>query len=69
MAIGPAPPTSTEIARRANAHIAEMAATFDSILNDPRPIGFLCECGCLGVVEVALAEYGEADGAWIAEHR
>jgi hypothetical protein len=65
----PAPPTSTEIARRANAHIAEMAETFDSILHDPRPIGFLCECGCLGMAELTLVDFRGAGGAWIVEHR
>jgi hypothetical protein len=64
-----APPSSTDIARRANVHIAEMAEQLDSIVKNPRPIGFLCECGCLGTAELTLADYGTAGGAWIAEHR
>jgi len=63
-----APPTSTDIARRANAHIAEMAESLDSIVKNPRPIGFLCECGCLGTVELTLADFRASGGARIERH-
>lgn len=61
-------PESSNIAKRANAHIAEMAESLDSIVQNPRPIGFLCECGCLGIAEVMLADFRAAGGAWIAGH-
>ena len=64
-----APPASTDVARRANAHIAEMAESLDSIVKNPRPIGFLCECGCLGIAEVTLADFHASGGARIAGHR
>lgn len=64
-----APPTSTDIARRANAHIAEMAESLDSIVKNPRPIGFLCECGCLETAELTLADFRVSSGAWIEGHR
>ena len=60
---------AAEIARQANAHIHEMAEALDSIVRDERPIGFFCECGCLGVAEATLAEYEEQGGAWIEGHR
>jgi hypothetical protein len=63
------PPASADTARRANAHIAEMAERLDSIVENPRPIGFLCECGCLGIAEVPLADFRGAGGAWIEGHR
>jgi hypothetical protein len=64
-----APPDSTDIARRANAQIAEMAERLDSIVKNPRPIGFLCECGCLGIIELTLAEFRASGEVRIAEHR
>jgi hypothetical protein len=56
-------------ARRANVHIAEMAESLDSIVENPRPIGFLCECGCLEIVELTLAAYRASGGARIKGHR
>jgi hypothetical protein len=64
-----APPSSADIARRANVHIAEMAEQLDSIVHNPRPIGFLSECGCLETAELTLADFRGAGGAWIVEHR
>lgn len=64
-----APPASTEIARRANAHMAEMAESLDSIVKNPRPIGFLCECGCLGTAELTLVDFRASGGARIEGHR
>jgi hypothetical protein len=50
-ALPPSPDERGDIARQVNAHILEMAEGLDSILRDERPIGFFCECGCLGFVE------------------
>ena len=60
---------AADVANQANAHIAEMAEGLDSIVRSPRPIGFFCECGCLGSVEVTVAEFRAAGGAWIEGHR
>lgn len=60
---------AVDVARRANAHIAEMAESLDSIVHDPHPIGFLCECGCLGITEATVADFRAAGGVWIDGHR
>jgi hypothetical protein len=31
-------------------------------------IGFLCECGCLGIVAKTRSEYESKGGAWIEGH-
>jgi hypothetical protein len=64
-----APPAFADTARRANAHIAKMAEQLDSIVENPRPVGFLCECGCLGDTELVLADFRAVGGAWIEGHR
>jgi hypothetical protein len=46
-----------------------MAERLDSIVENPRPIGFLCECGCLGNAELTLADFSAGGGAWIEGHR
>jgi hypothetical protein len=58
-----------DIAKQVNAHILEMAEGLDSILKDERPIGFFCECGCLGFVESTPADFRAREGAWIEGHR
>ena len=59
---------AVDTARRANAHIAEMAESLDSIVRNPRPIRFLCECGCFGIVELTLTNYRASGGARIEGH-
>jgi hypothetical protein len=59
--------TASEVARQANAHIHEMAASLDSFVRDVRPLGFFCECGCMGIVAAAPTEV-EAGGAWLDGH-
>ena len=67
--IDPAPGReAAEVARETNAVIHEMARKLDALVPDEQPIGFLCECGCLAIVEVTLADY-EAGGAWLQDHR
>ena len=60
---------AAEIARQANAYIREMAEELDAVARSERPVGFVCECGCLGIVEATVAEYASAEGAWIEGHR
>jgi hypothetical protein len=70
MAETPKPdPHADEIARQANGHIHEMAEALESIVADERPIAFFCECGCMGIAELTLAEYASAGGAWRKGHR
>jgi hypothetical protein len=59
---------AAEMAREANTHIREMAEALDSIVPDERPIGFFCECGCMGTVSVTLTDYEAQGGAWIEGH-
>jgi hypothetical protein len=68
-ALPPSPDDRAGIARQVNAHILEMAESLDSVLKDERPIGFLCECGCLGFVESTPADFRASGGAWIEGHR
>jgi DNA-binding NarL/FixJ family response regulator len=56
------------IAREANVYIREMAEELDAVAHDERAVRFVCECGCLGIVEATVAEYASADGAWVAGH-
>lgn len=56
------------VARQANAYIREMAEELDAAAHDERAVGFVCECGCLGIVEATVAEYASADGAWVEGH-
>jgi hypothetical protein len=57
-----------DVARQVNLHIAEMAEALDAFVKDELPIGFFCECGCLGSTEDTLADFRAAGGAWITGH-
>jgi hypothetical protein len=58
-------PDRAWLARETNANIRQLAES----LRDERPIGFFCECGCMGIVLVTLAEYDLAGGVWLDGHR
>lgn len=62
------PSAAATVAREVNAVIREMAERLDTIAHDERPVGFLCECGCLAIVPATVAQYDAADGAWLEEH-
>jgi hypothetical protein len=49
------------VAREANKHILELSKRLD----DERPIGFFCECGCMAVALTTPARYNDAGGVWI----
>jgi hypothetical protein len=62
----PAPhPNRAWIAREVNKYIRELAER----LRDERPIGFFCECGCMGTALSTVLEYDAASGAWIEGHK
>ena len=61
---GPKTPHRASIARETNGHIRALARSF----HDEREVGFLCECGCMGIVFATLAEYDERRGVWIEGH-
>jgi hypothetical protein len=65
----PAKLSPAEMAREVNAVIYEMAESLDRLVPDDQGVGFLCECGCLGIAAIALGEYRAAGGAWIAGHQ
>ncbi|HET8751754.1 MAG TPA: hypothetical protein VFM43_04435 [Gaiellaceae bacterium] len=52
------------LARETNGHIRLLARR----LRDVRPIGFLCECGCMEITLATLEEYEEHGGARIDGH-
>jgi hypothetical protein len=61
-------PETTErtwAAREANKNILELTER----LRDERPIGFFCECGCMGIAVRTPAEYRDQGGAWIEGHK
>ena len=61
----PETPDRAWVARETNRHIRALA----SALRDERPIGFLCECGCLGIAFATLSEYERQSGVWAYNHR
>jgi hypothetical protein len=61
----PETPDRAWLARETNGHIRELASS----LHDDRPIGFLCECGCLVIALATLVEYEQAGGVWLDGHK
>ena len=61
-------PDAAQIAREANAHIREMAEGLNALVPDGRPIGFFCECGCLEIATMTLADFEAAGGVWLDGH-
>jgi hypothetical protein len=61
----PKMPERAWIAREANKHILELSER----LRDQRPIGFFCECGCMGIALTTPARYVDARGVWIEGHK
>ena len=58
---------AAELAREVNAAICELE---DRLLaTDDHPVGFLCECGCLGIAPMSFADYRRATGAWLDGHQ
>jgi hypothetical protein len=52
------------VAREVNKHILELSEK----LHDERPIGFFCECGCMGIAVTTPARYVSERGVWIKGH-
>lgn len=61
------PLSAIEAARIANGYIAELAEKLGG-RPERQPLGLLCECGCLGIVETTLADYHARKGAWLSGH-
>jgi hypothetical protein len=61
----PETPDRAWVAREVNKHIRELSET----LRDERPIGFFCECGCMGIAVTTPARYDEQGGAWCENHQ
>jgi len=53
------------VARETNAYIRQLGRA----LRDEHPVGFFCECGCMEIVLVAIADYDAAGGAWLEGHQ
>jgi len=60
---------AADVARQVNATIYEMTARLDELVRSEGPVGFLCECGCLAIALVTVAEYETSGGAWLPEHK
>jgi hypothetical protein len=65
---------AAEIAKYANSQILALDARFrevtvHALVPEEEPIGLFCECGCMGTVATTRAEYAEAGGAWLEEHK
>jgi len=56
-----------QLARIVNEKILGLADRLEA-RSDPAPLGFLCECGCWGIVEITAAEYERAGGALLPGH-
>jgi hypothetical protein len=61
----PDTPDRASISKETNGHIRALARSF----HDKREVGFLCECGCMGIALATLAEYDAAGGAWLDGHK
>ena len=73
VAAGAPDPDAGAIAREVNAHILALEARLTDerfLARDPRIhlIGFLCECGCMGIVAVTRHAYEANGGAWLEGH-
>jgi hypothetical protein len=60
----PETPDRAWLARETNGHIRQLAKS----LRDEHPVGFFCECGCMEIVLVTIAEYDAAGGALLGGH-
>jgi hypothetical protein len=64
-----APAEAARVAQLVNAEIrkaADAEVLSHGVAEDK--YGFMCDCGCGGMVEIPLALY-DAEGAWIDGHR
>jgi hypothetical protein len=61
------------LAWEVNRRILDLESRLDDerfLARDPARhlIGFVCECGCLGIVAITHSEYESRGGAWIEGH-
>jgi hypothetical protein len=59
---------AAEIAREVNITISDLEAQLDALLTSEHRIGFFCECGCLRIAAMTMADYSVRGGAWIEGH-
>jgi hypothetical protein len=59
-----------QLAREVNAHILTLIHRIGAHVwrDQDRQVGFLCECGCMGVAPTTLTEYEARGGSWIQGH-
>ena len=59
---------AAEVAREVNAAISELEHRLDAFRTSAYPVGFFCECGCMGIAPMTMADYRKGGGAWIQGH-
>ena len=61
------PPDAAGVARGVNTAICDLEDRLD-LRDGEYPVGFFCECGCLGTVPMTMTAYRVAGGAWLDGH-
>ncbi len=56
------------VAREFNRHVLEPASRAEAFADDTLPLGLLCECGCMTIVEMSIRQYDEAGAAFRKGH-
>jgi hypothetical protein len=59
---------SAEVAREVNVAISDLEHRLGARLTSSYPVGFFCECGCMGIAPTTMADYRKGGGAWIQGH-
>jgi hypothetical protein len=57
---------AAQVAREVNTAICELEDRLTAA--DAHRVGFFCECGCMGIVPMPMADYRQRGGAWIEGH-
>lgn len=59
---------AAEVAREVNVAISELEHRLDAFRTSAYPVGFFCECGCMGLAPTTMADFRKSGGAWIEGH-
>lgn len=59
---------AAEVAREVNVAICDLEGRLDALLTSAHLVGFFCECGCMGIAPMTMADYCKGGGVWIEGH-